>query len=145
MTRSPALAPNVDAAALVFRVSLGVLMLAHGLLKVFVFTLPGTAGFFESVGFPGWSAYVVVPLEIVVGLAMIAGVGTRLAALASIPVLIGATKVHLGNGWLFSNANGGWEFPLFLIAIAVGVALLGGGRYVLFGQRESLVASEARG
>ena len=85
----------------------GAMFLAHGLLKVLVFTLPGTAGFFESVGFPGFLAYVVVPAEVLAGVALLAGFRTRLVAAATIPVLIGAASVHLGNGWLFSSANGG--------------------------------------
>lgn len=119
---------NNDYAALVLRLALGVMFLTHGLLKFLVFTLPGTAGFFASVGFPGWTAYVVAPAEVLAGLALIVGLQTRWVALAGVPVLLGALAVHAGNGWLFSNANGGWEYPLFLVAIALAVALLGGGR-----------------
>ena len=52
------------------RVALGVLLFAHGALKVFVFTLPGTAAFFASAGFPAWSAYLVAPAEVLGGLAL---------------------------------------------------------------------------
>ncbi len=117
-----------DYAALLLRLSLGGMFLAHGLLKILVFTLPGTAGFFESVGFPGWAAYIVAPAELLAGLALIAGFQTRWVALAGIPILLGALAVHAGNGWSFTNAKGGWEFPLFLVLTAVVVALLGGGR-----------------
>jgi putative oxidoreductase len=117
-----------DYAALLLRLSLGGMFLAHGLLKILVFTLPGTAGFFESVGFPGWAAYIVAPAELLAGAALIAGFQTRWVALAGIPILLGALAVHAGNGWSFANAKGGWEFPLFLVLTAVVVALLGGGR-----------------
>ena len=117
-----------DYAALLLRLSLGGMFLAHGLLKILVFTLPGTAGFFESVGFPGWAAYIVAPAELLAGLALIAGFQTRWVALAGIPILLGALAVHAGNGWSFTNAKGGWEFPLFQVLTAVVVALLGGGR-----------------
>ena len=43
-------------ATFVLRISLGIMFIAHGLLKVLVFTLPGTAQFFEGAGFPGWLA-----------------------------------------------------------------------------------------
>ena len=55
------------------------------------------------------------------------GAYTRLAAIASLPILIGATWVHAGNGWVFSSEGGGWEFPLMLVVLAVAVALLGPG------------------
>ena len=117
-----------DYASLLLRLSLGGMFLAHGLMKFIVFTLPGTAGFFESVGFPGWAAYIVAPAEVLAGVALIAGFQTRVVALAGIPILLGALAVHAGNGWSFTNAKGGWEFPLYLVLTAVVVALLGGGR-----------------
>src|SRR5947209_730503 len=95
-------------AALLLRVSLGTMLVAHGLLKALVFTLPGTAKFFESVGFPGFLAYVIVPFEVVAGTLLILGVQTRLVALVTIPVLLGAASVHMGNGWFFASPNGGW-------------------------------------
>ena len=118
-------------AALLLRVSLGIMFIAHGLMKVFLFTLPGTAQFFEKVGFPGWTAYPVTTLEIVGGLLLVAGVYSRVVAAAMIPVLIGAAMVHVGNGWVFSAPNGGWEYPVFLIVIAAVVPLLGDGPYAL--------------
>ena len=115
-------------ATLILRGSLGIMFIAHGLLKVMVFTLPGTVQFFESVGFPGWMAYVVAYSEIGGGILLIAGVYTRAVALAFIPILLGSLMVHIGNGWVFSSENGGWEYPAFLTVIAVVVALLGSGK-----------------
>ncbi len=121
--------PNTtDYAALALRLALGLMFLSHGLLKILVFTLPGTAGFFESVGFPGWTAYIVAPAEVLAGVALIAGFQTRRVALAGLPILLGTVAVHAGNGWSFSNTKGGWEFPLYLVVTAAVVALLGGGR-----------------
>ncbi len=117
--------------ALVLRISIGIVMIAHGLLKVVVFTLPGTAQFFDSVGFPGWSAYPVTFIEIAGGVLLISGIATRWVSLALIPVLLGATSVHFGAGWVFSNANGGWEYPAFLTAALIVQALLGPGAYAL--------------
>lgn len=119
-------------AALLLRVSLGIMFLAHSLyLKVFVFTVPGTVGFFESLGLPAIAAYLTILAEIAGGIALILGFQTRLVALAVIPVLLGATWVHAGNGWVFSNQGGGWEYPLFLVVAALVQALLGSGAYAL--------------
>jgi putative oxidoreductase len=116
-----------DIATLILRVSLGTILIAHGLLKVMVFTLPGTAQFFASVGFPGWMAYPVTGLEILGGALLIGGVATRTVSLALIPVMLGATSVHFGAGWLFSNEGGGWEYPVLLTITLVVQALLGPG------------------
>lgn len=123
-------------AALILRVSLGVMYIAHGLLKVMVFTLPGTAQFFVSAGFPGWLAYPVAFAEIGGGALLVAGVATRFVALGLIPVLLGALIVHFGNGWVFSNTNGGWEYVAFLIVVSVVQALLGNGAFALRIRRE---------
>jgi putative oxidoreductase len=122
---------QIDIAILILRLGLGFMFVAHGLLKVMVFTLPGTVGFFESVGFPGWMAYLVVVAEIGGGALLILGFETRKVSIALIPVLLGATFVHMGNGWVFSNENGGWEYPLFLTVVTIVQALLGSGQYAL--------------
>jgi putative oxidoreductase len=118
-------------AALVLRLALGVMFVAHGLLKVLVFTLPGTVAFFQSVGLPGFLAYLTVFAEIAGGLALIAGYQARWVAAALIPVLLGATWVHAGNGWLFTSSNGGWEYPAFLSVAALVQTLLGAGAFAL--------------
>lgn len=117
--------------ALLLRVTLGVAALAHGLLKVFVFTLPGTVQFFEAQGFPGFAAYIVVVAEIGGGLALIAGIWTRWVALAFVPILLGALATHAGNGWVFSVPNGGWEYPAFWTVALFVQALLGDGALAL--------------
>lgn len=117
-------------AALLVRVSMGLLFLAHGLLlKVFVFTIPGTVGYFQSIGYPGFFAYLVILGEIGGGLALILGVRTRLVSLLLIPIMLGATLQHLGNGWVFSSTGGGWEFPAFWTVLLAVQALLGDGAY----------------
>ncbi len=122
---------NAQYAALLLRLSLGVMFLAHTGLKIFVFTIPGTVGFFESIGYPGFLAYVVILAEGLGGLALILGIQVRLVSAGLIPVLLGALMVHLPNGWLFTAPNGGWEFPAFwTVALAV-QALLGAGAYAV--------------
>jgi putative oxidoreductase len=119
-------------AAFVLRVALGGMFIAHSLvLKHFTFTLPGTAQFFESIGLPAALAYLTFWAELLGGLALVAGVGTRWVAIALVPILIGATWVHAGNGWVFSAPNGGWEYPVFLIVASLVQALLGDGRFAL--------------
>jgi putative oxidoreductase len=118
-------------AALVLRVALGVMFIAHALLKYYVFTLPGTAQFFESIGLPGPLAYLTFYAELIGGALILAGAWSRWTSLALIPVLLGATWAHAGNGWLFNAPNGGWEYPAFLTLAALAQALLGDGRFAV--------------
>jgi putative oxidoreductase len=119
-------------AALVLRVSLGLLFLAHSLLKLLVFTLPGAAGFFQSLGLPGWLAYVTTFVELAGGIALIAGFYARYVALGLIPILLGAIiTVHGANGWLFSAPGGGWEYPAFWAVALFVQFLLGDGAWTL--------------
>jgi putative oxidoreductase len=126
---------RIDYAALILRGSLGVMFLAHGLLKVFVFTPAGTAGYFESLGLPGVLGYLTILAEIGGGIALIAGIGTRLVSLALVPLMIGATWLgHGDKGWVFSNEGGGWEFPAFWTVTLIVMALLGAGRFSVDGR-----------
>lgn len=122
---------NTDLAALALRVFSGALFVAHGLMKIFVFTIPGTVGYFESLGLPGVFAYLTILAELGGGLALVLGIATRLAAVGVLPVLLGALWVHSGNGWVFSAEGGGWEFPLFWAVVQVAILLLGSGRYAV--------------
>jgi putative oxidoreductase len=118
-------------ATFILRVSLGVMALAHGLLKVLVFTPAGTVGFFGSLGFPAFLAYATMAIEVLGGLALIAGVFTRYVSIIMIPILLGAVYVHFNSGWMFSSEGGGWEFPAFwAVALAV-QAMLGDGAFSL--------------
>ncbi len=122
---------SADFAALGLRVITGALFMAHGWLKVSVFTIAGTVGFFESLGLPGFLAYITIIAELVGGLALILGVATRLVSLALIPILLGAVWAHSGNGWLFSAEGGGWEFPLFWVVAQATLVFLGSGAFAL--------------
>jgi len=117
--------------AFITRVSLGSILLSHGLLKVLVFTIPGTVGYFASLGLPATAAYLTIFAEIAGGTAILLGLYTRLASLLSIPVLLGALWVHAGNNWVFSAEGGGWEFPLLLVLLALAVAFHGNGPFAL--------------
>jgi putative oxidoreductase len=117
---------------LLLRVSLGVMFIAHSLvLKWMTFTLAGTAQYFESIGLPGPLAYATFFAELIGGILLVLGVQSRWVALGLLPILAGATWVHIGNGWVFSAPGGGWEYPLYLIVLSVAQALLGDGAHAL--------------
>ena len=113
------------------RTALGVMYLAHAGLKLFVFTLPGTAQFFASVGLPGPLAYAVFAAEALGGALLLAGVYPRQVALALVPVLLGAAWVHAPNGWVFNAPGGGWEYPVFLAVASLALWLSGDGAFAL--------------
>lgn len=118
--------------ALILRVALGILFLAHAWLKYFVFTPAGAVGFFESLGLPGFFAYLTMLAELFGGIALILGLFTRYVSLALVPVILGAIiLVHGANGWLFTNPNGGWEFLALWLAALLAQAAIGSGAFAL--------------
>jgi len=127
--------------ATITRIALGLVLIAHSVwLKAVVFTLPGTAQYFASIGLPAALAYVVFAAEALAGVALVLGFHSRLAALAVLPMLLGASWAHWANGWLFTNAGGGWEYPALLAALAVAQAYLGDGAYALGNVRSTNLA-----
>lgn len=116
---------------LLLRATLGVMFLAHGFTKLLVFTPAGTASFFASVGFPGFLAYPVIAFEIAAGLLLFLGIYSRWVAATAVIQLFVASTVHFGNGWSFTNANGGWEYPIFLTIAAAVIVLAGDGAAAL--------------
>ena len=115
----------------VLRAALGIMWIAHALMKYVLFTIPGFAGFLAKVGFPAELAWPVFLAELVGGILILAGVYARHVALLLVPVMAAASSVHLGNGWVFSNAGGGWEYPAFLIVASFALWLLGDGAFAL--------------
>jgi putative oxidoreductase len=119
-------------AALILRVGLGILFLAHGLLKLLVFKPAGAYGYFKSLGLPGALAYVTMAAELAGGLALIIGLMPRYVALLLVPLILGTiVTVHGKNGWMFSNKDGGWEFPAFWALVLFVQFLLGDGAWAL--------------
>lgn len=119
-------------AALLLRWSLGIMFIAHALLKWRVLTMPVTIAAFKSIGLPGWFAYVVIAVELTGGACLILGVAPRYIALLLIPLIVGTiVTVHGKNGWVFSNKGGGWEFPAFWAAALLVQFLLGDGAWAL--------------
>jgi putative oxidoreductase len=125
----PATAPY---AALLMRFSLAAMFIAHAMLKVRVFTIPGTVKYFESLGLPGFFAYITIAAELGGAAALILGIWPRWVALLLVPLILGTiVTVHGKNGWLFTNKDGGWEFPAFWAAGLVALFLLGDGPFTL--------------
>ncbi|MDS9467632.1 DoxX family protein [Paracoccus sp. MBLB3053] len=123
---------RADIAAFILRTSTGLFFLIHGLIKVFIFTPAGTAGYFESIGLPGALGYLTILIEVLGGVALIAGVATRLVSLVMIPVLLGAAVFgHGGNGFTFSNQGGGWEYPVLWAVVMLALSFLGDGAWSL--------------
>lgn len=130
--------------ALLLRVALGVMFIAHAYLKIAIFTVPGFAGFLAQTGLPTFLAWPIILAELLGGAALILGFQTRLVSLALLPILIGAIGIHAPNGWLFTAANGGWEYPAFLAVAALVQALIGGGAFALSGSSSGNADSAAR-
>jgi putative oxidoreductase len=119
-------------AVTLLRVTLGALFLAHAALKIFVFTPAGTAAFFAKIGLPPELAYVTIAAEVIGGVALILGVYARLAAIALVPLILGTIfTVHGHNGFFFTNAQGGWEYPAVWTVALIAQALLGDGAFAL--------------
>jgi putative oxidoreductase len=111
-------------ALLVLRVALGAVMVGHGYHKVFG-GLHHHVQFVQSLGLPGWSAYLSAFAEFFGGLLVLIGLFTRAAALAiCIDMCVAIARVHFHNGLM---GNGGYEFPLALAAISFALIFFGGG------------------
>ena len=118
-------------APLVLRVATGLVFAMHGYQK-YAGGLAGVTGFLTSLGFPlpGVFAVILIAVELIGGVALILGLGTRVAAkLCAIVAIVALFTVHVSNGFFISN--GGYEFILVLFAASVSLMLTGGGKYAL--------------
>lgn len=132
-----------DLALLVLRVALGAIFIAHGGQKLFWSGIAGTTEAFVGMGvfLPELTAPAVTIVEFFGGLALVAGLFTRLAAASLAVVMLGAiVMVHLPAGFFLPN---GIEFALMNFSAAVALALLGAGAYSVDGKR-AVARDEAR-
>lgn len=129
---------KVDLGLLIFRVSLGIVFIAHGYLKVFTFGIPHGMEVFEAHTvwhinmIPGWFVIPAAIIEWVGGIMLIVGFKARWALPFLAAVAFGAGAVHFENGWNYtSKPDGGWEYGIFLFICCVVIYLVGVGRHTL--------------
>ena len=120
-----------DLAALILRITIGIMFLAHGLTKLLVFTPAGTAQFFASLGLPEFLAYLTIVFEIGGGICLVIGILVQIISWLTFLQMIVISFIHSSNGWSFGNAGGGWEYPAFMSLTALSLALIGSGRFTV--------------
>lgn len=108
-----------ELAKVILRVVLGLIFFVHGLDK-FQGGIANTAGYFDSLGIPGFMAYIVAIIELVGGLAMILGIGTKIIAALFAIIMVGAIfTAKLSLGLLGDGQMAGYELDLTLLAMSV--------------------------
>ena len=120
---------RTDFALVLLRVVLGIVFMAHGGQKLFVYGLDGVAGAFTQMGapLPGITGPLVAFGEFFGGLALVIGLLTRFAGVGLAAIMLGAILIaHLGAGFF---APGGFEFPLTLLSGALALAITGAGSF----------------
>ncbi|MCF6289287.1 MAG: DoxX family protein [Proteobacteria bacterium] len=117
--------------AMLLRMGLGTMWIAHALLKWFVFTIPGFASWLESQGIPAFMAWPVFLLELIGGTMILIGYYGRYASAILVPVMLVAAWTHIANGWSHTSEGGGWEYPMFLVLASIVHVLLGDGRFAI--------------
>lgn len=133
--KNDSIAPTAPYGVFLLRLALGLMWLSHGLvLKLLTFGIPGLSAWLGSVGLPPAMAWPLVIAETVGGVLVLLGWHGRWASLALLPILLGATALHWANGWVFTAANGGWEYPAFLALASLAHVLLGDGALALRGR-----------
>jgi putative oxidoreductase len=103
----------------ILRAVLGLTFFIHGLSK-FQGGISNTVGFFDSLGIPGFMAYVVAVVELLGGIVLILGLGTRIVALLFALIMIGAIfTAKLSVGFLGNGQMAGYELELVLLAVSI--------------------------
>ncbi|MBZ5752743.1 DoxX family protein [Metabacillus rhizolycopersici] len=106
----------------ILRVVLGLIFFIHGLSK-FQGGINNTVGFFDSIGIPGFMAYVVALIELIGGIALILGIGTRIVSVLFAVIMLGAIfTAKLPLGLLGNGQMAGYELDLALLAMSIYLA-----------------------
>lgn len=128
---SQSTATRFDSALAILRIAIGGIFAAHGAQKLFIYGIDGVSGAFGGMGIPlpGITGPLTGIVELFAGLALVAGLMTRLAGFGLAVIILGAILfVHIGAGFWAPN---GVEFPLALLAGATTIAIAGAGRFSL--------------
>ncbi|TWE01716.1 putative membrane protein YphA (DoxX/SURF4 family) [Neobacillus bataviensis] len=120
-----------EASTLILRVVVGITFFVHGVVK-FQGGIENIVGWFGAIGLPGFLAYVVATIEVVGGIALILGLGSRVVAALLALLMVGATlKVKLAVGFLGNGEMAGYELDLALLAMSVFIAINGSKMFAL--------------
>ncbi|OAH59631.1 MULTISPECIES: DoxX family protein [Bacillaceae] len=120
-----------EAGTILLRAILGFTFFIHGLSK-FQGGISNTAGFFDSIGIPGFLAYVVAFVELIGGIALILGLGIRIVSVLFVVIMLGAIfTVKLSAGFLGNGQTAGYELEIALLAMSIYFAVAKGSRFSL--------------
>ena len=120
-----------DIGKLVLRLTLGILLLLHGVAKIFG-GVGGISGMLQGIGLPGVLAYGVYIGEVLAPLLVIIGWFARIGALIIVVNMLTAIYLaHLNDIFTLAKGGGGWalEPQGFFLFTALAVALIGPGRF----------------
>ncbi|WP_394138659.1 DoxX family protein [Cytobacillus oceanisediminis] len=120
-----------EVGTLILRVVLGLTFFVHGLVK-FQGGIENTAGWFSSIGLPGFLATVVAAIELVGVIALVLGLFSRAVSALFVLLMAGAIiKVKLAGGFLGNGQGAGYELDLALLAMAAAIAITGSKLFAL--------------
>ncbi|MGG1675423.1 DoxX family protein [Neobacillus sp. NRS-1170] len=109
---------KTEVGVFILRVFLGLSFFIHGVSK-FQSGISNTASWFDSIGLPGFMAYAVAIIELIGGLLLIIGFGTRYIAVLFLFIMIGAIiKVKFAAGFMGNGQGAGYELELAFAVMA---------------------------
>lgn len=123
---------NIDAGILTWRLSLGILMLFHGLHKL-INGVSYIEGLFSEMGLPAFFAHSVHIGEIIAPLMLIFGYRTKIASIIyAFTMVVAVAMTHMSHIFELSN-TGAWAIELNALFLFGAIALIftGGGKYAV--------------